>query len=106
MLNLTTLENVIVAFDNEEYNHPIAVRVNPINGGQQVTITEKGVVEEPSSKYSGRGVNIEIIFASEFGKYWKMKMCFHKGQTYLNSEELEIAEDLKEFIDCPTIWRD
>jgi hypothetical protein len=103
MLNLKSVEDVIVAFDDEEYNHPIAVRVNPIKGGQQVTITEKGVVEEPSSKYSGGGVNIEIMFASEFGKFWKMKMCFHKGQTYLNVEELQIAEDLKQFIGLPTI---
>ena len=91
-------------------NHPIFIHVNPINDADEVlkelTISKKGMDISPSSGHTGRGVLIEILFYSENDVFWKLVFHFHKGDTFVTTNILDIPEEEAVLLRHETIWRD
>ncbi len=91
-------------------NHPIFIHVNPINDTdgilKELTISKKGMDISPSSAQTGRGVLIEILFYSENDMFWKLTFHFHKGDTYVTTNIVDIPEEEAVLLRHETIWRD
>jgi hypothetical protein len=92
------------------YNHPIFIHVNPINGAdgilKELTVSRKGIDVSPSNGPTGRGVLIEILFYSENDVFWKLVFHFHKGDTYVSTNIVDIPEEEAVLLRHDTIWRD
>jgi hypothetical protein len=98
--------------DNNDMNHPIKVVIDPIEIDEEgikklvriVVEKNKANIEKTDYPNDRRGVQISIIFDSEFeDNLWKIDFIFHKGNTYVSSSRIKVIE--KE-IDDNTIWRD
>ncbi len=100
----------IVVFSENGYNHPVKVYINPINDRdgilKEATITKRGFDITNSTGPSGRGVLIEILFQSEEGMFWTMTFHFHKGDTYVTTEIVNLPEEEAVLLRGETIWRD
>ena len=83
---------------------------NPINGEdgtlKAVSISKKGMSINPSPGPNGRGNLIEILFYSENDMYWKLSFHFHKGDTFIKTNIVEIPEEETNLLRHETIWRD
>jgi hypothetical protein len=71
--------NAIRSPAGEEFNHPVAVRVNC---GGEITEVTKGGTHVYSGQPSSHGVRIEIDFHAEWGMHWTLALMFAKGETY------------------------
>jgi hypothetical protein len=108
----TLTDNELISPDNNDFNHPVSVIIDPVEIEEKenkklVKVTvEKGSVNIEKSEYpkGRRGVQISIIFDSEFEEnLWKLDFTFHKGNTYVSAARLPLVEKgLKD----NTIWRD
>ena len=99
-----------IEFSSNGYNHPVFIRINPVNGDdgtlKQVTISKKGVDINASPGPNGRGILIEIVFFSENDVFWKLSLHFHKGDTYVKADFVEVPEEETHLLKWETIWRD
>jgi hypothetical protein len=90
-------------------NHPVKLIVSPVykaNGDTcKIEITKKGVKElEP--EVHPRGVFIELVFYSEEGEFWSIYFHFHKGDTYISTQKVDIGENEASELEHNPIWRD
>jgi hypothetical protein len=99
-----------IVFSDKGYNHPVKVYINPINDTddvlKEITITKKGIEINNSSGPNGRGILIQILFYSEEDMFWTLTFHFHKGDTFVTTEIIDIPEDEAIFLKHETIWRD
>ena len=85
-----------------EYIHPLSISVitKPIT----TTIDSKGTRIYPTTKEQmknlGKGVRIEMEYYCENGHHGKIIFQFHKGQTFMEYEELPQINDWE------VIWRE
>lgn len=104
------IEEQPIEYASNGNNHPVRVRVNPIydsdNVLKELTITKKGINVIPSTGQTGRGVNIEILFYSEQEVFWTLNLNFHKGDTFISTNIIDLSEDEKILLQYETIWRD
>ncbi|HUM51155.1 MAG TPA: toll/interleukin-1 receptor domain-containing protein [Chitinophagales bacterium] len=98
-----------IIFAGLENNHPVRVIVDPVNKTDgtlcRIEITKIGVLELPSIN-NGRGVNIELLFNSEHGGFWNMDLGFHKGDTFMSTNKVDLDEETAKKLSFNTIWRD
>lgn len=103
-------DNDPIVFSDKGYNHPVKVFINPVNDAdnelKEITITKKGVEINNSSGPNGRGILIQILFYSEEDMFWTLTFHFHKGDTFVTTEIIDIPEDEAIFLKHETIWRD
>jgi hypothetical protein len=99
-----------IEFTKKRNNHPIKIFINPINDSndtlKELTITKAGMLVNPSTGPSGRGILIEILFYSEHDMFWTLTFHFHKGDTFLTSSIADISEEEAILLRHETIWRD
>jgi len=103
-------EEQTLAYATNGNNHPVFVRVNPINDTdgilKELTISKKGIDISPSSGATGRGVLIEILFYSEHDVFWTLTFHFHKGDTFVTTKLADIPVEEAKILPRETIWRD
>jgi hypothetical protein len=91
-------------------NHPVFIHVNPINDSdgvlKKLSISKKGMNISPSTGQTGRGIQIEILFYSEHDVFWELIFHFHKGDTYVTTNIVDIPEEDAILLRNETIWRD
>ncbi len=84
-----------------DYNHPVEVKVYPVEGKTEHTITHRGLVTSQSdAAKSQRGISIVIKFWGECGHNWETEFQFYKGFTLVDVREIE------GLLSDTTIWRD
>lgn len=103
-------EEQTIEYATNGNNHPVFIRVNPINDNdgvlKELTISKKGIDISPSSVATGRGVLIEILFYSEHDVFWTLTFHFHKGDTYVTTKLADIPIEEAKILQRETIWRD
>ncbi len=90
-------------------NHPVRIVVDPVYKEDRtlcrIEITKSGILELPSIN-TGRGVDIELLFNSEHGGFWNMELGFHKGDTFMSTNKVDLDSETAEKLSFNTIWRD
>jgi len=103
------VQQVVCPFCDDEFVHPLKVRVFPVNGKTEYEIGPEGMSSYESYAGGGqRGVSIVIQFTCELGHVWDSEFLFHKGFTHvmtnlvreITPEKLERGERLPR-----VIWR-
>jgi len=87
-----------------DYVHPISVRCVPAGAaGGSITVTAHGIHRDRRDSVDGRGVVIELGFSCEGGHIFTQGFTFHKGQTFVNVDDITRLVDVEP---APiTIWR-
>jgi hypothetical protein len=106
-----TAQRVICPFCEVEYVHPIGVRVYPVHGTIEVSVTHEGVETSSSdAAHHQRRVSIVLGFWCENGHEWESELQFLKGLTILETRLCgETPTDKHGMFQGPmpdTIWRD
>jgi hypothetical protein len=84
--------------EGDDYNHPVAVRVN--RGGEITEVTKSGTQISTGTAFA-RGVRVEIDFDPETADDpWTFAFWFHKGRAYAEVLQRRGAERTFD-----TIWR-
>ena len=108
-MNRKDLTTIVCPVCGWECCHPVAVKVEPVNGDTVVYINSEGLRTFASTAAERiRGIRITTTFLCEEGHTWDEERAFHKGST---SQTLRRGPDWVDAGVDPelmptTIWRD
>jgi hypothetical protein len=102
------MKNLLCAQCGDEYVHPVAVMVEPVEGKKSVYINSDGLHVGISNKAgtTQRGISITTTFLCEEGHQWDEVRTFYKGFTLHEDQNFTTYSGRECALAPTTIWRD
>jgi len=105
--------DAILSPHQDEWNHPVLIRIGPIFRDNEekelvkLTVRRGQIrVEQMKDAPDVRGVSIELYFHTEVGPYWLLDLSFHKGMTIGRKTIVDQRKAVELGLTEDTIWRD